>query len=111
MSTWHRTPVVPALTLIALLVGATWAGAVTLIDTRSPAPQTVECDPDNAGLTLPDGFCALLFASDVTGARHIEVAGNGDVFVALRNSRTRNRGTLTGGVCGSAQTCSRSPSS
>lgn len=98
MSIWHRTRVVLALSLIGLLFGATWAGAVTLIDFRYPAPQTVECDPDNAGLTLPDGFCALLFASDVMGARHIEVAPNGDVFVALRNTRTRDRGAHTGGV-------------
>ena len=98
MSIRNRTRTVPALVLGGLLGGATWAGAVTIIDTPNPAPQTVQCDPGNAGLTLPDGFCALLFASDVTGARHIDVAPNGDVFVALRNTRTRGRGASTGGV-------------
>jgi glucose/arabinose dehydrogenase len=34
-----------------------------------------------AGLELPDGFCATVFAEGVNGARHIVVAPNGDVFV------------------------------
>ena len=34
-----------------------------------------------AGLQLPTGFCATVFAKDVPGARHIVVAPNGDVFV------------------------------
>jgi glucose/arabinose dehydrogenase len=35
----------------------------------------------SAGLQLPDGFCATLFADGLNGARHILVAQNGDVFV------------------------------
>ena len=46
-----------------------------------------QCAPDNAGLKLPDGFCAIVFADSVAGARHIAVAPNGDVFVATRNGR------------------------
>lgn len=47
------------------------------------------CDPDNGGLTVPGGFCALVVhdATTPTGdparARHIAVAPNGDVFVAI----------------------------
>jgi glucose/arabinose dehydrogenase len=51
------------------------------------------CTPGNGGITLPDGFCAIVVAEDVTGARHITVADNGDVFVALEDTPTR-----TGGV-------------
>ncbi len=51
------------------------------------SPGTIRCDADNAGITLPDGFCALVFADAVGRARHIAVAPNGDVFVALRASR------------------------
>ena len=40
------------------------------------------CAPDNAGLKLPTGFCALLVAEGLTSARHLAVAPNGDVFVA-----------------------------
>lgn len=37
-----------------------------------------------AGLQLPTGFCATVFAQGVGGARHIVVAPNGDVFVNTR---------------------------
>ncbi len=56
------------------------------------------CDEDNGGLVLPPGFCALVVANGVGPARHLEVAANGDVFVALRNTRGPNRTTLRGGV-------------
>jgi glucose/arabinose dehydrogenase len=52
---------------------------------RAPA-----CAPSNAGLVLQGGFCALIVADSVGAARHIAVAPNGDVFVALRGQ--------TGGV-------------
>lgn len=47
------------------------------------------CDPDNGGIDLPGGFCAVVVhdAKGPTGeaarARHIAVAPNGDVFVAI----------------------------
>ncbi len=41
------------------------------------------CAADNAGLTLPSGFCAMVVADSVGRARHIAVAPNGDLFVAL----------------------------
>lgn len=44
------------------------------------------CAADNAGLTLPKGFCAVLVAEGIASPRHIVVAPNGDVFAA------RNRG-------------------
>jgi glucose/arabinose dehydrogenase len=50
-----------------------------------PAVAPAACDPDNAGLTLPDGFCATVFA-DLDGApRHIVVAPSGIVYVTLLN--------------------------
>jgi glucose/arabinose dehydrogenase len=42
-----------------------------------------------AGLVLPAGFCASVFAEGVSGARHLVVAPNGDVFV---NSEGRGGG-------------------
>ncbi len=50
------------------------------------------CAPDNAGLRLPAGFCATVFAEGVRGARHIVIAPNGDVFVATRNTRGQRDG-------------------
>ena len=48
------------------------------------------CAPGNAGLILPAGFCAQVLADSVGSARHIAIAPNGDILVALRDS--------TGGV-------------
>lgn len=45
----------------------------------------LQCDTDNGGLKLSSGFCALVVADNVGSARHLVVAGNGDVYVALRN--------------------------
>lgn len=53
----------------------------------------------DAGITLPEGFRAVLVAEEVVGARHIDVAPNGDVFVARRNTRSGpDRTTVPGGV-------------
>src|SRR5690242_8103019 len=48
----------------------------------------VRCDADNAGITLPPGFCALVVADLVEDgqpapARHMAVTPNGDVSVAI----------------------------
>ncbi len=59
------------------------------------AAQYPECAAANAGLTLPDGFCALVVADGVGRARHLTVAANGDVFVALGRTRGGDGG---GGV-------------
>ena len=39
---------------------------------------------EDAGIRVPEGFDAKIFADGVGRARHIAVRGNGDVFVALR---------------------------
>jgi glucose/arabinose dehydrogenase len=45
------------------------------------AAAPAACTGDNAGLTLPAGFCATVFADSLGHARHIVVAPNGDVYV------------------------------
>jgi glucose/arabinose dehydrogenase len=52
------------------------------------------CAGADAGITLPPGFCAIVVADHVDGARHIVVAPNGDVFVAVQGSRTRSGGVI-----------------
>jgi glucose/arabinose dehydrogenase len=55
----------------------------------------IQCDPDNAGITLPPGFCALVVA-DLTQngvaapARHMAITPNGDIFVAINSPRNVN---------------------
>ena len=46
---------------------------------------TPTCAPDNAGLKLPEGFCAQLVAENLGRPRHLVVAPNGDVLFARRN--------------------------
>jgi len=52
------------------------------------------CDDDNAGLVLPEGFCALVVADQVGRARHLTVSDNGDVIVALSGSRASDGGIV-----------------
>jgi glucose/arabinose dehydrogenase len=54
---------------------------------QPPAPTT--CDADNGGITLPPGFCAKVVANDLGAGRHLVVAPNGDLYIALQ-SRGRN---------------------
>jgi glucose/arabinose dehydrogenase len=42
------------------------------------------CAEDNAGLKLPVGFCAGIFADTVRNARHMVVAPNGDLIVSMQ---------------------------
>ena len=46
----------------------------------------VQCDADNAGITLPRGFCALVVADRLGPARHMAVTPAGDIFVAMNQS-------------------------
>src|SRR2546422_6379136 len=56
-----------------------------------PAPA---CDPDNGGVTLPDGFCAVVVADQVGAPRHLVVTPTGDLFVALESGRMGRGGIL-----------------
>jgi glucose/arabinose dehydrogenase/mono/diheme cytochrome c family protein len=50
-------------------------------------------DTDNGGLTLSPGFAALKVVEDLGRARHLVVADNGDIYVALRNM-SKGAGTV-----------------
>jgi glucose/arabinose dehydrogenase len=58
----------------------------------------IACDADNGGITLPQGFCALLVANDVGIARHMAVAANGDLYVATQSRGGRGTPETGGGV-------------
>jgi glucose/arabinose dehydrogenase len=47
--------------------------------TRGHSP----CDRDNADLTLPQGACATLVASNIGAVRQLAVAPNGDLYAAI----------------------------
>ncbi len=73
------------------------AGAVGLMITVN-GQSKIACDPDNGGLTLPQGFCALVVANDVGIARHMAVAPNGDLYVATQSRGGRGTPETGGGV-------------
>jgi glucose/arabinose dehydrogenase len=52
----------------------------------SPAAASLACEPDNGGISLPTGFCAIVVADSVGLARHISVRANGDLYIALRKA-------------------------
>lgn len=54
------------------------------------------CDPDDGGLRLPEGFCAIVVVDDVGAGRHLAVADNGDIYVALRGERGGEGGGVVG---------------
>ena len=66
-------------------------GAIVSIGAQATLP---DCDPDNGGITLPDGFCAMVVADNLGAARHVEVAPNGDLYVAIRNQENAPGGII-----------------
>jgi glucose/arabinose dehydrogenase len=48
---------------------------------------TAACEANNGGITLPQGFCATVFADTVGHARHMAVAPNGTVYVNTWSGR------------------------
>ena len=63
--------------------GDTSGSAAATSDTTVPA----KCAGDNAGLTLPAGICATVFADSIGHARHVVVASNGDVYITLEGTQ------------------------
>jgi glucose/arabinose dehydrogenase len=52
------------------------------------------CDAKNAGLILPEGFCAGLVASGLGPVRQISVAPNGNLYAALSGKPGDNTGGI-----------------
>ncbi len=77
----------------AVVTLTTSAGVMPLAQTRG-ASRLPACDPDNGGLTLPAGFCALVVADNLGIGRHMAIAANGDLFVSLRNVDAKTPGAI-----------------
>lgn len=71
-----------------LLLTATFAVAVASALSVGRAATLPACDPDNGGIKLPDGFCALVAADALGPARHLVAAPNGDLYVAIQQNRS-----------------------
>jgi glucose/arabinose dehydrogenase len=68
-----------------LIIGVLGAGLLGAGPPLGPSGVLPACDADNGGLTLPEGFCAVVVADQVGAARHLVVTQSGDLFVALEN--------------------------
>ncbi len=85
-----RRPAPFRLLLAALLAGA--AAALGAAPPRAAAPP--RCAQGNGGITLPRGFCAVVVADSLEGPRHLAVAPNGDLYVALVGRRGQGGGIV-----------------
>lgn len=59
---------------------------------QKDATAGVLCDPDNGGITLPEGFCATVVIDSLGlrndhSARHLVVAENGDIYMKTRSGQ------------------------
>src|SRR5437773_9069395 len=61
--------------------------SVALLLLPTPQVRKPVCAPDNAGLTLPQGFCALIVAESIGPSRHMVALENGDLLVAVSGAR------------------------
>jgi glucose/arabinose dehydrogenase len=77
-------------------LGLLVAGCMVAIPLSAPlsAAPPPACDPDNGGITLPAGFCAVVAVDGLGEARHIAVAPNGDVYVALLSAKKEGGGVV-----------------
>jgi glucose/arabinose dehydrogenase len=74
----------------------TSTGDSTVASTTQTA-GTAACTGDNGGITLPNGFCATVFADTIGHARHIVVASNGDIYVNTWSGKYYSGPTHPGG--------------
>jgi glucose/arabinose dehydrogenase len=75
--------------VLGVVAACTAPGAEQPVDAALEAPS-FPCAADNGGISLPEGFCAQVFADEIGLPRHLTVADNGDVYAARRPQRRRN---------------------
>ena len=76
----HRTGDLLLATALAAILPLAAAGAARAEDAPSPA-NAGKCTGANAGITLPQGFCATIFADHVGHARQMVVAPDGTLYL------------------------------
>src|SRR6185436_20017288 len=86
----ERAMTSPSKSLVSVFLVAACLAAALAPRLHSAATS---CDPDNGGITLPAGFCAVVAADGLGTARHIAVAPSGDVYVAHPESVQRYKMT------------------
>lgn len=79
----------PVITMVALCACAKTDGtrSDSAAASSTQASAATACAADNGGITLPDGFCATVFADTIGHARQIAVGSNGDVYINTWSGR------------------------
>lgn len=84
--------------LLCSLVFVIGVGALALTQgTTRGIAQNNACPGGDAGITLPHGFCATIFADDIGHARHLTVAPDGVVYVNTWSGRYYHNGPVPKG--------------
>lgn len=78
--------------LLLILIVAVGMGCSSSSSSDSTKISSYSYPEDDAGLTLPAGFSAMIVADSLGSARHIAIAENGDIYIALR--RQQNGGGI-----------------
>jgi len=77
---WLATFVIGGITLTAALPSLAQ-------DSKAAPAVNGKCPAEHAGLKLPPGFCATVFADKIGHARHLAVASNGVVYINTWSGR------------------------
>ena len=80
-------PIMPSATTASLLALVIAGGIVSVAPANTAAAADAACAGDNAGLKLPPGFCATVFADHIGHARHLAVSADGTVYVNTWSGR------------------------
>src|SRR5829696_2738051 len=102
MSMNVRSPLVTAAitAFCGFVIGACTTANSSPVPTSGAKSRSATSCSGQAGLRLPTGFCATIFADSIGAARHLVVAPNGDVFVNLRSSRRGPLASIAAGQVG-----------
>ena len=76
---WLRRSQFAATAILAGMFLMILASAQTATD-AAKKPKITKCANNDAGLKLPAGFCASVFADGIGHARHLAVGSNGVVY-------------------------------
>ena len=79
------------LAIAAMALASGWSSAAGVGALGAPlGPIAIDCDTD-IGITLPEGFCGVIFADNLGPSRQVIVNDNGDVYVASTTAQGRGR--------------------
>ncbi len=78
----------------AAMLALAACGGADLEGERTAAATPITCASDLNGVTLPEGFCAAVFADSVASGRYVAVRDDGTVFINRRGTRQGEGGGL-----------------